>query len=84
MPCGQKPISLEYQIHPPDIGTRMPTTNIILIHHHHPPHPHYCSQGLGCPVGSVIVGTKTLMARALRVRKALGGGLRQVILFNLL
>jgi len=35
------------------------------------------SKGLGCPVGSVIVGTKTLMARALRVRKALGGGLRQ-------
>ena len=35
-------------------------------------------QGLGCPVGSVIVGSKALMARALRVRKALGGGMRQV------
>ena len=35
-------------------------------------------QGLGCPVGSVIVGTKELMARALRIRKVLGGGLRQV------
>jgi len=36
------------------------------------------SKGLGCPVGSVIVGSKALMARALRMRKALGGGMRQV------
>ena len=35
------------------------------------------SQGLGCPVGSVIVGSKELMSRALRVRKVLGGGWRQ-------
>ena len=29
-------------------------------------------------MGSVIVGSKALMARALRMRKALGGGMRQV------
>jgi len=36
------------------------------------------SKGLGCPVGSVIVGSKELMQKALRVRKVLGGGMRQV------
>lgn len=35
------------------------------------------SKGLGCPVGSVLVGTKVLMDKALRVRKILGGGMRQ-------
>merc|ERR1711892_630902 len=36
------------------------------------------SKGLCCPVGSVIVGTKELMQKAIRVRKVLGGGMRQV------
>lgn len=36
------------------------------------------SKGMGCPVGSVIVGSRDLMERAVRVRKALGGGMRQV------
>jgi len=36
------------------------------------------SKGLGCPVGSVIVGSKQLMDRAFRLRKVLGGGMRQV------
>ena len=36
------------------------------------------SKGLGAPVGSVIAGSKPLMARALRFRKMLGGGMRQV------
>lgn len=36
------------------------------------------SKGLGCPVGSVIVGSRAIIGRALRIRKALGGGLRQV------
>lgn len=35
------------------------------------------SKGLGCPVGSVLVGSKELMDKALRVRKILGGGMRQ-------
>ena len=36
------------------------------------------SKGLGTPVGSVIVGSKEFITRAIRVRKALGGGMRQV------
>lgn len=35
------------------------------------------SKGMGAPVGSVLVGTKDLIARAARWRKVLGGGLRQ-------
>lgn len=33
--------------------------------------------GLGAPVGSAIVGTADFISRATRVRKALGGGMRQ-------
>ena len=36
------------------------------------------SKGLGCPVGSVLIGKSELMKGALRVRKILGGGMRQV------
>ncbi len=35
------------------------------------------SKGLGAPVGSALVGTKDLIARAHRIRKMLGGGMRQ-------
>lgn len=35
------------------------------------------SKGLGCPVGSVLLGTKGHIQEALRVRKVLGGGMRQ-------
>ena len=35
------------------------------------------SKGLGCPVGAVLVGSKVMMDKALRVRKILGGGMRQ-------
>ncbi len=35
------------------------------------------SKGLGAPVGSVLVGSADLIARARRWRKMLGGGLRQ-------
>jgi threonine aldolase len=35
------------------------------------------SKGLGAPVGSVLCGPKDLIDRANRVRKALGGGMRQ-------
>ncbi|QXP52723.1 low specificity L-threonine aldolase [Cellulophaga sp. HaHa_2_1] len=35
------------------------------------------SKGLGCPVGSVLVGNKDIMQKAIRIRKLLGGGMRQ-------
>ena len=35
------------------------------------------SKGLGAPVGSALVGSKAFVARAHRVRKMLGGGMRQ-------
>lgn len=35
------------------------------------------SKGLGAPVGSVLCGSRELMARALRIRKMAGGGMRQ-------
>ncbi|KAJ6809589.1 putative low-specificity L-threonine aldolase 1 [Iris pallida] len=36
------------------------------------------SKGLGAPVGSVIVGSKDFIGKARRLRKTLGGGMRQV------
>jgi threonine aldolase len=36
------------------------------------------SKGLGAPIGSVIAGTKDFIKEAFRVRKAWGGGMRQV------
>jgi threonine aldolase len=35
------------------------------------------SKGLGCPVGSLLLGNKSFIAKALRVRKKFGGGMRQ-------
>ncbi|KAL7869304.1 hypothetical protein AOLI_G00132920 [Acnodon oligacanthus] len=35
------------------------------------------AEGLGAPVGSMLCGSKDFIQRALRARKALGGGLRQ-------
>lgn len=35
------------------------------------------SKGLGAPIGSVLVGTKEMIARAHRWRKMFGGGMRQ-------
>lgn len=35
------------------------------------------SKGLGCPIGSVLLGTKEFIQQARRLRKALGGGTRQ-------
>lgn len=35
------------------------------------------SKGLGAPVGSCIAGPKDFIRRAIRVRKSLGGGMRQ-------
>jgi len=36
------------------------------------------SKGLGAPIGSLLVGSKDFIKRARRIRKALGGGMRQV------
>ncbi|EGV44831.1 threonine aldolase [Bizionia argentinensis JUB59] len=36
------------------------------------------SKGLGCPVGSVLIGDEHIMQNAIRIRKILGGGMRQV------
>jgi threonine aldolase len=36
------------------------------------------SKGLGCPVGSVVVGSTAFIGRARRARKMVGGGMRQV------
>lgn len=35
------------------------------------------SKSLGCPVGSVLLGTKDFIKKARRVRKVFGGGMRQ-------
>jgi threonine aldolase len=35
------------------------------------------SKGLGCPVGSLLCGSREFVARAHRTRKMLGGGMRQ-------
>lgn len=39
------------------------------------------SKGLGAPLGSVLVGSRDLIARARRHRKILGGGMRQAGIF---
>ncbi|MBZ0328631.1 MAG: PLP-dependent transferase [Altibacter sp.] len=36
------------------------------------------SKGLGTPLGTVLVGKKDIMKNAIRVRKVLGGGMRQI------
>jgi threonine aldolase len=36
------------------------------------------SKGLGTPLGTVLVGKKEIMKNAIRVRKVLGGGMRQI------
>ena len=35
------------------------------------------SKGLACPIGSILVGDEAFIARARRLRKMLGGGMRQ-------
>ena len=35
------------------------------------------SKGLGAPIGSILIGTKEAIAKALRVRKLFGGAMRQ-------
>lgn len=36
------------------------------------------SKGMGTPIGTVLTGKKDIMKKAMRVRKVLGGGMRQV------
>jgi len=50
---------------PKDYGSLFDTISVCL------------SKGLGCPVGSVLVGRKQFLDKALRIRKVLGGGMRQ-------
>ncbi|MBT8235874.1 MAG: PLP-dependent transferase [Bacteroidia bacterium] len=35
------------------------------------------SKGLGCPVGSLLIGDRSSIQEAIRIRKILGGGMRQ-------
>lgn len=35
------------------------------------------SKGLGCPIGSVLIGNNDMMNNAIRIRKIFGGGMRQ-------
>jgi len=53
-------------IKPNEIGQYFDTISICL------------SKGLGAPMGTVLVGNESVMKKALRVRKVLGGGMRQV------
>ncbi len=36
------------------------------------------SKGLGCPAGSMLCGTREFVVKARRIRKRLGGGMRQI------
>lgn len=36
------------------------------------------SKGLGAPMGSVLIGNEDVMENAMRIRKVLGGGMRQI------
>ncbi|NDI98885.1 threonine aldolase [Flavobacterium sp. LaA7.5] len=51
--------------HPKQFGELFDTISVCL------------SKGLGAPVGSLLIGDKETMKRALRIRKILGGGMRQ-------
>lgn len=51
---------------PKDLGQIFDTISICL------------SKGLGAPMGTVLVGKQPLMNKAMRVRKVLGGGMRQI------
>lgn len=50
---------------PKDWGAQFDTISICL------------SKGLGCPVGSLLIGSKADIKRARKVRKVMGGGMRQ-------
>ena len=39
------------------------------------------SKGMGCPIGSLVVGTHEDIAEAMNIRKILGGAMRQTGIF---
>ena len=57
---------VEKNEHPKQYGKLFDTISVCL------------SKGLGCPMGSVLLGNGEIMKGALRIRKILGGGMRQV------
>jgi threonine aldolase len=57
---------VEMNYTPKDLGKIFDTISICL------------SKGLGAPMGTVLIGNKQVMKNAIRVRKVLGGGMRQV------
>src|SRR5690606_33883285 len=52
--------------HPKQFGELFDTVSVCL------------SKGMGAPVGSLLLGDKETIHRALRIRKVLGGGMRQI------
>ena len=36
-----------------------------------------CFQGLGAPIGSIVAGPRDFIGKVLKIRKMLGGGMRQ-------
>lgn len=57
---------VEQDYSPTDLGELFDTISVCL------------SKGLGAPMGTVLLGKKHLMDNAMRVRKVLGGGMRQI------
>lgn len=51
--------------HPKDFGNQFDSISICL------------SKGLGAPVGSILLGSNEMIGQARRIRKVLGGGMRQ-------
>lgn len=56
---------VETKINPKVYGTQFDSISICL------------SKGLGAPIGSLLLGTTTFIEKARRVRKVMGGGMRQ-------
>uniref|UniRef100_A0A6C0DQI1 Aromatic amino acid beta-eliminating lyase/threonine aldolase domain-containing protein n=1 Tax=viral metagenome TaxID=1070528 RepID=A0A6C0DQI1_9ZZZZ len=56
----------EYKTHPYEIAKYVDSLSVCL------------SKGLGCPIGSLLIGSKDFIQKARRIRKGLGGGMRQV------
>ncbi|MFA7421069.1 MAG: GntG family PLP-dependent aldolase [Melioribacteraceae bacterium] len=58
--------SIETNISPAEYASHFDSVSVCL------------SKGLGAPIGSVLLGTKDFVKEAFRIRKAWGGGMRQV------
>lgn len=56
---------IEINVAPNEIGPLFDSVSVCL------------SKGLGCPVGSVLLGNKDFISRARKYRKVFGGGMRQ-------